>query len=173
MKFYLKLTFCIGWFVTYGWLLWLRPFWWLTFMLGIPVCVWLACWCHELGHLFAYRLWKLVWKRMAVGWFVLKRGKGLHLDRHRPLWQAGCTCAYDPDIPVWRYGIALLSGGLCTLLLCIGAMTAVYFTSGGIKAFLLCFGGICGVNAGWNLLLPMSADRILLRQIKDEREKIV
>ena len=79
-----------------------------------------------------------------------------------------CVCAYDPDVPPWRYGVALLSGGAVNMLLGIGAM-AVYVPFGG--AFFLSFGVMNGLHGLANLLIPVSADRVLLRQIKEEREK--
>ena len=169
MKFYLKLSACVVFAAAYGLFLWFRPIFWFTFVLGVPICFWIASWFHELGHFLAYRLWKLEWKRMAVGWFVFERGKGMRLDRQRKIWEACCTCAYDPDKSIGHYTVALLSGGLLVLAMGVGAIIAGHFCGGSARSFLICFGGVCGMDAGWNLL-PVSADRILLRKIKEERE---
>lgn len=167
MKFYLKLSACIAVAVAYGLGLWLEPGSLFTLTLGLPVCIWLATVFHELGHLLAYWLLKLRWKRLAISCFVLERNKGLRIDREQKLLSAACACAYDPQVPFWRYRIALLSGGLLCLLLSAGAITGCFFAAERPASFLLCFGAACGLNGLINLL-PFSADRRLLKKLRQK-----
>lgn len=170
MKFWLRLFAFAAGTVAYGLGLWLDPLCFTTFVLGIPVCNWLANLFHELGHLFAYTLLKLKWKRMVISCFVFERGKRPDVDLQRGLFSASCTCAYFPYVPFWRYCVALLSGGMTGLVLAGGAIAAFFFLRGAAGGFFLHFGLVCGLNALANLL-PFSADMALLRSIKREREK--
>ena len=56
MKRYGKWIAFLVWWAAYACFLWLRPMGWLTFLLGLPVCLWLTHWLHELGHLLDYWL---------------------------------------------------------------------------------------------------------------------
>ena len=170
MVFFLKLLACIAACITYGAGLWLQPFSPVTFILGIPVCLWLVSFLHELGHLLAFLLLKLEWKRMVISFFVFERRKGVRVDRRQRLFAASCTCAHRTTVPLWRYRIALLSGGGLTLALSAAFWVIFAFSGGWLAAFSLCFGSLCLLNAVVNLLLPFSADRILLKRIKIERE---
>ena len=124
---------------------------------------------HELGHLLAYRLLKLTWVRLSLSLWVLEKGKGLRLDGSRPLFSGSCTCAYDPSLPLRRYSLALVSGGITTLLLGAAALVGAAVSGGSLASFLLCFGVVAVLGGIYNLL-PFSADRKLLRQIKQESE---
>lgn len=168
---YLKLSLCGMIAAAYGCGLWLSPFSVFTFAAGIPVCIWLVSVCHELGHLLAYRLLGLSWKRLAVSVLVWEKGTGLRVDAQRRFFAASCTCTYQPHIPFWKYAVALVSGGLLCLLSGGAAVVVACLTGGALMAFCLCFGAVCGINACYNLLLPFSADRVLIRQIKHEKEK--
>ena len=153
----------------YGALLMALPFSPVTLLLSVPVCVLLSGLAHELGHLLAYRLLKLTWVRLSLSLWVLEKGKGLRLDGSRPLFSGSCTCAYDPSLPLRRYSLALVSGGITTLLLGAAALACAAVSGGSLASFLLCF-GIVAVLGGIYNLLPFSADRKLLRQIKQESE---
>lgn len=170
MKNCLKLSACV--LVTAAYLagLWLFPESFVTFLLGVPICIGLAALFHELGHLLAYRLLKLEWKRLNISCFVLEPGSGLRFDPDRRFFSASCVCAYKPDVPYWRYRLALLSGGLTMLVISMGCFAAFFFAVGGFASFLLCFGILSAANGLFNLLLPFSADRVLLKKIKQERE---
>lgn len=170
MKFYLKMSAFVLTAVAYGLGLWLCPYTLFTFVLGIPVCCWLVSLLHELGHFLAYRLLKLEWKQMIISNIVFERDNGIRIDEQQKFFTAGCTCTYQPEKPFWHYVVALLSGGLLCAGFSIGAILSSYFTFGGAKAFLLCFGIMGALNALVNLLLPFSADRRLIKQIKKERE---
>ena len=165
-----KLLGCVLVAAAYGVGLWLRPFGVVTFLLGIPVCGWLAVLFHELGHLLAYRLLKLQWKRMAVFCFLFEPGKPPRIQQQGKL-LASCTCAYDPQTPYGHYVIALLSGGAAGLLLAAVAALLCRVTSGWLQAFCLCFAIISCLDGLFNLVMPFSADRRLLKQIKQERQK--
>jgi hypothetical protein len=153
----------------YGALLMALPFSPATLLLSVPVCVLLSGLAHELGHLLAYRLLKLTWVRLSLSLWVLEKGKGLRLDGSRPLFSGSCTCAYDPSLPLRRYSLALLSGGITTLLLGAAALACAAVSGGSLASFLLCFGVVAVLGGIYNLL-PFSADRKLLRQIKQESE---
>ena len=171
MRFYLKLSACVVVVIGYAVGLWVAPFSVVTFLLGIPVCNWLANLFHELGHLLAYRLLKLEWKRMVLSFWVIEKGKGISLDRSKRIFDASCTCAYSAQVSLNRYRLALLSGGAVGLLMALGTILAGCCLAGPAKAFLLCFGIVSGLNGGVNLLVPLSPDRVLITQIKEEREK--
>ena len=102
MKLFLKLSACVALTVAYVLLLTVYPFCAAVFVLGVPVCGLLAILIHELGHLLAYLLLKLEWKRMTLFCVVIEAGKGLRLDESRHIWNASCTCAYRPEIPLQR-----------------------------------------------------------------------
>lgn len=170
MRFCLELCAFAAVTVAYGFRLWLDPLCLITFVLGIPVCNWLANLFHELGHLLAYTLLKLEWKRMVISCFVFERGKRPGVDLQRRLFSASCTCAYFPCVPFWRYRVALLSGSVSGLFLASGSIAASFLFEGTARAFFLCFGIVAMLNALVNLL-PFSADIVLLKRIKQEREK--
>jgi hypothetical protein len=170
MKFWLHLFAFAAITAAYSLGLWLDPLNIITFALGIPACNWLANLFHELGHLLAYRLLKLEWKRMVISCFVLEHGKAPRVDSRQGLFSASCTCAYRPCVPFWRYCVALLSGSIAGLLLAAVAIAAAFFSDGAAGAFFLHFAVVCGLNALVNLL-PFSTDMALLRSIKHEREK--
>lgn len=172
MGFFFGLSACSVAIGVYGLCLWFFPLCPATVLLGILVCCWPVSLLHELGHLLAYRLLNLQWKRMRFSCLIWEPGKGMHLDRQGNFFAAGCTCAYDAQIPLWRYEIALLSGSLFCLLLCAGAAIGCLLCAGGLRVFFLCFSIACGLNALCNLL-PFSKDRSLLKQIKKERENIL
>ena len=170
MKIFLKLSACVAVAAAYGVLLAMLPFFPLTFALGVLVCNWLANLVHELGHLAAYFLTGLQWKRMVVSFFVFDRKEGFRFDGQQRIYAASCTCAYDPQVPYWRYCVALLSGGALGCLSGGVAILTALQTTGAIAAFLLCFGPVSILNGAVNLLLPFASDRVLLRQIRNERE---
>jgi hypothetical protein len=163
MKNIPKLSACVVFVVVWLACLWLLPTSPLTVAFSIPVCMGLATVLHETGHLLTYRLLGLEWTRMHFFCLVFQPGK-VYFSPEGKLFSAGCTCAYDPALPLWRYTLALLSGGLTTLL---AAIVAFCFASGPV---LLCFASLCAANALFNLLNPFSADRVLLKQIQQERE---
>lgn len=169
MKTFLKLSVCIAITVGYAFFLIRQPFSPAVFILGIPVCNWLANLVHELGHLLAYALLKLKWKRMVVSFFVFEAGRGFRFDGSRRIYEASCTCVYSPQVPLWRYAAALFSGALLGGAAGVGAVFLSLAAQGGSAAFLQCFGAVSILNAAVNLL-PFSADQLLLRQIKNERE---
>ena len=162
---------CIFAAVAYGLGLWLYPASPVTYFLGILIGCGLASLIHELGHLAAYRLLKLSWRRLEFACFVFRRGEGVRIDTRKRFFAASCTCAYDPSVPYWRYQIALLSGSGVCFLLCAASFIACCYVSGTLRAFLLCLGIASGLNWLSNLL-PLSADRRLLKQIKQERENL-
>lgn len=170
MKIFLKLSACLILPVAYGLMLVLRPFSPVTFGLGIPVCLWFSSLFHELGHLTAYVLLKLKWKRTVISFFVFDAEKGFYFDGQRSIFSASCTCAYSPRVPFWRYCVALLSGGILCGLFGIAAILLSLPAAGSLAAFLQCFGLVSLVNAAATLLLPFNPDRTLLRQIRNERE---
>ena len=170
MKFYFKLSACIVLLAAYVvCLIWL-PFSPVTFLLGAAACNWPANLIHEAGHFFAYGILGLEWRRTVFSFFVLEKGRGIGIDKEKSPFAASCTCRYDPAVPFWRYLWALLAGGI----LCLAASAAVFvaslFAKGSLLAFLLCLGTVCALNALANLLIPFSADRVLIGQIKRERE---
>ena len=171
MKIFLKLSACVVPAVAYGLMLVLYPFSPVTFALGIPVCLWLSSLFHELGHLTAYLLLKLKWKRIVISFFVFDTERGFYFDGQRSIFSASCTCVYSPRIPFWRYCVALLGGGILCGLLGIATILLSLTATGSLAAFLQCFGLISLVNAAATLLLPFNPDRTLLRQIRNEREK--
>lgn len=169
MNRFLKLFAWLATVAAYGLGLWQAPFSVITFVLGIPVCNWLVNLFHELGHLLAYLLLKLEWKRMVVSFLIWERGKGVRIDLRQRLYAASCTCTHRVTVPLWRYRVALFAGSALTLALSAGAIVAFRFTKEWSAAFCLCFGIVCGLNALVNLL-PFSPDRVLLKLIKKERE---
>ena len=170
MKIWLKLSACALLAVAYFVLLALYPFSLLTFLPGILVCAGFASLIHELGHRLAYALLGLKWKRTTFSIFVLDADSGLRMDKDRPFFSASCVCAYDPEIATWRYDLALLSGSILCGILGGAALGLAFAASGSGAAFLQCFGVVSFGNALLNLL-PFSADRILMREIRKEREK--
>ena len=169
MVFYGKLSAGIAAILGYGFLLWLAPFSVWAFLLGVPVCFFLAALFHELGHVLAYKLLDIPWKRMVISFLEFRPGQGLQINRQQKPFAASCTCAYLETISYGRYRIALLSGGFMCLILAAIALPFGHPAQGGLQAFLLLFGTACAIN-GLLTLLPFSADRALLRQIKKERE---
>lgn len=170
MNFYLKMSACILTVAAYGLSLWQSPYTLFTFLVGMPVCIWLAGLLHELGHFITYKIFSFEWKRMVISCFVFERDKGLRVDKKQKLFSACCTCAYDAKKGFWQYVIALLSGGLCCLIVSVGAIVTANYLFGGLQVFFMHLGIACALNAVINLLLPFSADRRLLKQIKQERE---
>lgn len=166
---YCKLLACVALSAAYGLGLWLAPFSPVTFLLGVPLCSWLATAFHELGHLLSYKLLRLEWKRMQISFLRFERGKKPAFDLQQRLFAGSCTCAYAPIVPYWRYCVALLSGSITGMLLAGLAFTGQAFTGGALRAFLLCFGVLNALHGAFNLL-PFSADMALLRSIKEERE---
>jgi hypothetical protein len=150
----------------------LQPFSPVTFLLGVLVCNWLANLLHELGHLLAYKLLGLRWKRMVCSFFVFTAAEGFRFDKNRGLYEASCTCAYDSAVPAWRYMLALLGGGIFGILIGLAAVLLALSAKGSAAAFLLCFGFVNLLNSAANLLLPFSPDRALIKQIRNGREKI-
>ena len=170
MKNYLKLSVCIAAALAYGALLILRPFSVACYCLGIFVCLWLSAVIHEAGHLLCYILLHLKWKRLRLCCFIFEPGKGLLFDPEGRFFSASCTCAYNPDIPFWRYAIALLAGGATTLLLGAICVFLSPVTHDGLASFFQCLGLMSIANGLYNLLLPFSADRTLLRHIKKAQQ---
>ena len=95
----------------------------------------------------------------------------MRLDPEQRIYAASCTCTYDPQIPVWRYRLALLSGGFLGVLVGLGGLWLSFALAGSGAAFFQCFGVVSILNGAVNLLLPASPDRALIRQIKEGREK--
>ena len=170
MKIWIKLSACLCVFAAYILLLVLRPFSAAGLVLGALVCNWFANAVHELGHLIAYRLLKLKWKRMVISFFVFEAGQGVRFEKDRGIYAASCTCAYAPETAIWRYDLALLCGGLLGCVTGIGALLAAMACGGSLAAFLQCFGAVSIINGIYNLL-PFSADRRLMKEIRKEREK--
>ena len=166
MKIGLKILLSVLCAAAYIALLILMPFSWLTFLPGLLVCSWLATWIHETGHLAAYAMLKLTWKRMVVSCFVLDREKGLFFDTSRSLFAGSCTCAYSPEIPLWRYDLALLSGGFLGVIFGAAALWLSFLTGAGLQAFFQCFSLVNLLHAAVNLLLPISADRKMMLQLR-------
>jgi len=171
MKNLFKLSACVIFPLAYGLFLALQPFSPVTFLLGALLCNWLANLLHELGHLLSYKLLGLRWKRLVCSFFVVTAGEGIRFDKNRGLYEASCTCTYDPATPAWRYTLALLGGGIFGVLIGIATALSALFFEGSPAAFLLCFGFVNLLNGAANLLLPFSPDRALIKQIRNGREK--
>ena len=171
MKTGFKLAACALVVAAYLALLVLWPYSDIAFLPGLLVCNFLASLVHELGHLAAYGLLRLKWKRMAVSFFVFEAGTGFRFDGSRGVFEASCTCAYDPQIPLWRYDLALLSGGILGVLLAIGAGFLSFAATAGVGAFLEHFALVSLLHGVINLLLPFSADRVLMRQLREAKKE--
>jgi hypothetical protein len=171
MKTGLKLTACTLVVAAYIALMVLWPYSDIAFLPGLLVCNFLASLVHELRHLAAYGLLKLKWQRMVVSFFVFEAGTGCRFDGSRGIFEASCTCAYDSRIPLRRYDLALLSGGIAGILLGIGAGSLSFAATGGAAAFLEHLALVNLVHGAVNLLLPFSADRVLMRQLREASQE--
>lgn len=168
MKIRLKISACIVVAISYVTLLFLQPFSVVCFSLGLPVCFWLSGVIHELGHLAAYQALGLQWKSLRISWFVFHAKEGFRFDSNSRLFSAVCTCSYHPSVSFWRYCIALLAGGTFTLLFGAASIFVSRIAASSVASFLQCFGLTAILSGLYNLLLPFSPDRALLRQIKKE-----
>lgn len=140
-----------------------------TVFMGLPVTAWICTGIHELAHLAAFKLLGLNWTRLGFSVFTLCNQDGrlvFQTDPTRKLFRGECACAYSEDTPLWKYWIALLSGGVFCGLLGIGffLMTPL-FPYPGIPVGL---GIVFSLNALINLL-PISGDLQMLRAIISKR----
>ena len=147
------------------------PFSPITFILGLPLGVWLSNVLHETAHLLSYLCLRIPWRRLRISCFVLHHESGalrFNLDRHSGLYMAECTCLYEEDIPHWKYCIALLNGGLACALACPIALCLSLPLTGPDDSCLCGIGLAFGLNAMMNLLNPRSADRLLIKRFWKE-----
>lgn len=170
MKLYGKWAACLVGAVGYGAALWLWPFSPVTFLLGVAVCSYITQLLHELGHLLACRLLGLQWKRLRFLGLVFEPGKGVAIDRDARFFSSGCTFAYSPQGPTRRYILALLGGAISTLLLAVLAGIPALYTAGSLQAFLWTLSAVAAVDGLANLLIPISPDRKMIRQIRHNQE---
>lgn len=170
MKLYWKWAACLVGAVGYGIVLWQWPFSPVSFLLGAAVCSYIVRLWHELGHLLAYLLLGLEWKRLRFLGLVFEPGKGVKIARDETGFSSCCTCAWSSRVPVWRYSLGLLSGGLSTLLLAVLAGVPALYAAGSLQAFLWTLSAVAMVDALANLLIPGSPDRKLIRQLRQNQE---
>ena len=170
MKLYGKWAACLVGAVGYGAALWLWPFAPVTFLLGVAVCGYITRLLHELGHLLACRLLSLQLTRLRFLGLVFEPGKGVAIDRDARWFSSGCSFAYSPQGPARRYILALLGGGISTLLLAVLAGVPALFTAGRLQVFLWTLSAVSAVDGLGNLLIPGSPDRKLIRQVRHNQK---
>lgn len=166
MKLYGKWGVCLLGAICYGFLLWRGPFWLVTCLLGVMVCSYIARLLHELGHLLACRLLGLQWKSLRFMGLVLEPGK-VSVARDEKCFTSGCSFAYSPEGPIRRYILVLCSGGFATLLLAVLTGSLALCTTGSFHSFLGTLAAVSALDALGNLLIPLSPDRKLIRQIRN------
>lgn len=146
----------------------------LTFCAGLPVAFWISNLFHELGHFLSYTILGVRWTRFSVSYFSIEKETTtcrVSIDLDRNLYNAACSCVYDKTIPLSKYVIALLSGGVTCALLGAVCICLWLFSTGAYSSIAACFSAAFMINAAGNLLIPMSPDRVLLKAICQEKGK--
>jgi hypothetical protein len=144
----------------------------LTVFVGLPIAVWFTNAVHESSHLLLYILLKIRWTRLTFSYWTIfydQEGMSLKFDPKSNLYGACCSCDYDTIVPLWKYRIALMSGGVICAVLGLICLLLCLNLDGACRTLLICIGIAFIMNAVGNLLFPFSPDRVLLNTIVKDR----
>jgi len=144
----------------------------LTILIGLPIAIWFTNAVHEASHLIAYVALRIRWTRFSFSYWTIIRdteGTSVKFDMNSGIYNACCTCIYDAGVPLWKYWVALLSGGVLCAIMGAVCLLLCSFVEGALWSLMGCIGVAFVLNAAGNLLIPFSPDRTLLKMIVKDR----